>query len=93
VLRYAAAVMFALASALPAASVDFDPVKYGLAEPSGYAIRRDPGLVCTFLRNEVEGAKKVWSCNDARRVTVTWMSGLKEERRGRSRSSLCSTHV
>lgn len=63
-LRYTAVVMLALASASPAASVDFDPVKYGLAEPSGQVIRRDPGLTCTFLRNAVEGTKKVWSCDD-----------------------------
>lgn len=63
-LRYAATVMFALASASPAASVDFDPVKHGLADPSGEVIRRDPGMTCTFLRNAVEGTKKVWSCDD-----------------------------
>lgn len=56
--------MIALASASPVASADFDALKYGLVEPSQYAIHRDPGLVCTFLRNAVEGTKKVWSCDD-----------------------------
>jgi hypothetical protein len=56
--------MFALACASPAASVDFDPVKHGLAEPSRGMILRDPGMTCTFLRNAVEGTKKVWTCDD-----------------------------
>jgi hypothetical protein len=45
-------------------AVDFDPVKHGLAEPSDKQVYRDPGLNCTFLRNAVDGPKKVWSCDD-----------------------------
>lgn len=63
-LRHAITVMLALAFASPAPAVDFDPVKHGLADPSREMIRRGPVMTCTFLRNAVEGTKKVWSCDD-----------------------------